>query len=218
MTMSNRLAVMNEGKVQQFADPLTCYYEPTNKFVAGFIGSPGMNFLDGEVTETGLETPHFPVAFDPEAFDLTPGQAVTVGIRPEDIVLSDSDEQVADPTESIVATIDVVEPVGNEVFVYLLLGEEFAGQVGEGRADEVDESDQLLMSTPPVPELADGAEGNRTRVRLDRAAVHLFDAESGEALVHGVSTTVPAESEVRTTESEKQEVDDVQEADDASSR
>ncbi|MFD1586575.1 ABC transporter ATP-binding protein [Halorientalis brevis] len=216
MTMSNRLAVMNEGEVQQFADPLTCYYEPTNEFVAGFIGSPSMNFIDAEVTESGVDTAHFTIDLDPDAFGLAPGQAVRLGIRPEDVVLSDSDERVDDPTESIVATIDVVEPVGDEVFVYLLLGGEYVGQVGEGRADEVDEADQLLMSTPPVPELSGGPEGDRTRVRLDRSAIHLFDADSGEALVHGVTTAVAPDTGTQEAASETQGSDEVREADDAS--
>jgi multiple sugar transport system ATP-binding protein len=146
MTMSNRLAVMNDGEVQQFARPLTCYNEPANEFVGTFIGSPSMNVFDAEVTADGLRTEAFDVGFDPERFDLEPGRAVRLGVRPEDLTLSDSEKSLADPTEPFPATVDVVEPVGDEVFIYLLLADD-------------DSADQVLMSAPPDPELTDEIEG-----------------------------------------------------------
>ena len=146
MTMSNRLAVMNEGHVEQYADPMTCYAEPNTEFVAGFIGSPSMNFFDGEVTESGVETAYFDVPFDAEAFDVAPGQAV---------------------------------------FVYLLLDPQGDGEAGE--------QEELLMSAPPGPELTDDVEGTSFRLRMDRAQIHLFDAETGEAILHGLSETPPSE-------------------------
>jgi len=185
MTMSNRLAVMNDGHVEQYADPMTCYAEPNTEFVAGFIGSPSMNFFDGEVTESGVETAYFDVPFDAEAFDVAPGRAVTLGIRPEHVALSDSTENLADPTEPFVATVDVVEPVGDEVFVYLLLDPHGDGEAGE--------QEELLMSAPPGPELTDDVEGTSFRLRMDRAQIHLFDAETGEAILHGLSETPPSE-------------------------
>jgi multiple sugar transport system ATP-binding protein len=188
MTMSNRLAVMDDGHVQQFADPMTCYGEPANRFVAGFIGSPSMNFFDGEVTAAGVETEFFEVPFDPADFGVAEGSRVTLGIRPEDVALAESTENLADPTAPFAATIDVVEPVGDEVFVYLLLAD------GDG-------DDDLLMSAPPNPDLTDGAEGTRLDLRMDRAAIHLFDAETGEALLHGLEETPesgPGVEEVQT--------------------
>src|SRR6056297_3105846 len=65
MTMSDRIAVIDKGELQQIAPPLVCYNEPENLFVAGFIGSPSMNFVEGEVTSGGLSTPNFDVEFDP---------------------------------------------------------------------------------------------------------------------------------------------------------
>jgi len=80
MTMSNRIAVLNDGKLQQIAPPLVCYNEPTNLFVAGFIGSPSMNFAEGELVENGLETNNFTVDLDPTRIpDVTVGDAVTLG-------------------------------------------------------------------------------------------------------------------------------------------
>jgi len=89
MTMSNRIAVLNDGKLQQIAPPLVCYNEPTNLFVAGFIGSPSMNFAEGELVENGLETNNFTVDLDPTRIpDVTVGDAVTLGVRPEDVHLT----------------------------------------------------------------------------------------------------------------------------------
>src|SRR6056297_874896 len=65
MTMSDRIAIIDGGELQQIAPPLVCYNEPANLFVAGFIGSPSMNFVEGEVTSGGLSTPNFDVEFDP---------------------------------------------------------------------------------------------------------------------------------------------------------
>mgnify|MGYP000247663331 CR=1 FL=1 len=190
MTMSNRLAVMDGGRVQQYAEPLTCYNEPENQFVAGFIGSPSMNFYEAEVTQSGVEARFFEITVDLAEFGLSRGREVTLGVRPEDVALSDSTENLAVPTEPFEATVDVVEPVGDEVFVYLRLGEE-----GDGDAD------QLLMSIPPGPEVTDAAEGTTYRLRIDRARVHLFDAESGEALLHGIEAAPPSTTEKRETES-----------------
>ena len=89
MTMSNRIAVMNEGELQQFAAPLTCYYRPKNRFVAGFIGSPPMNFVEGRLTEDGVETDHFILDVERDLPDTEVGQAVTVGVRPEDITIAE---------------------------------------------------------------------------------------------------------------------------------
>ena len=83
------------------------------------------------------------------------------------------------------ATVDVVEPVGDEVFVYLLLD-----SLGDGEAGEQGE---LLMSAPPGPELTDDVEGTSFRLRMDRTQIHLFDAETGEAVLHGLSEAPPSE-------------------------
>lgn len=188
MTMSNRLAVMNEGEVQQFARPLECYNQPANEFVAGFIGSPSMNFFDAEVTADGVRTPAFDVAFDPTRYDLDLGREVTLGIRPEDLALSDSDGTLADPTEPFGATVDVVEPVGDEVFIYFRIG------------GVDDREDQLLMSAPPDPELTGDIEGTSHRVRLDRSRIHLFDARTGDAILHGIEEPPSGQREARGTE------------------
>src|SRR6056297_2480976 len=87
MTMSDRIAVINGGVLQQVAPPLECYNEPANLFVAGFIGSPAMNFIEGEVIGGGFDSQYAQIDFDPEAHGVSPGQEITVGVRPEDVFL-----------------------------------------------------------------------------------------------------------------------------------
>ena len=182
MTMSDRIAVINAGELQQIDPPLVCYNEPANLFVAGFIGSPSMNFVEGELTETGLQTETFDVEFDPSGLErVSVGDPVTLGIRPEDVYLVDQSQTVGQPTKSIPVETDVLEPMGNEVFVYVQL---------DGSADRTMEEDvagaasgQLLMSLDSDTPIEEDQE---TEVVLDRSNVHLFDTRTGDALAHGV--------------------------------
>jgi multiple sugar transport system ATP-binding protein len=182
MTMSDRIAVIDAGELQQIAPPLTCYNEPANLFVAGFIGSPSMNFVDAEVTANSLETENFAIEFDPSTTDgLGPGDHVTVGVRPEDIYLEETADGLDHPSEAIDARTDVLEPMGNEVFVYLVTGEgsETSMEVEGGAVTD----DQLLMSVDPDTDIDVDED---VRVVLDRSRVNLFDAEAGDALRHGL--------------------------------
>jgi len=119
MTMADRIVVMDGGEVQQIAPPLELYNHPVNRFVAGFIGTPGMNILDGrpdrsgaaprfiEHGEGGLAVPlgHFPSAAN---------SAVALGIRPEHLLLTDGSDPLGFP-----ATVEVVETLGNQTYVYV---------------------------------------------------------------------------------------------------
>ncbi|MFC4987169.1 ABC transporter ATP-binding protein [Saliphagus infecundisoli] len=182
MTMSDRIAVLNAGELQQIDPPLVCYNEPTNRFVAGFIGSPSMNFVEGNVVENGVETDNFEVGFDPAGIpSLAVGDQVSLGIRPEDVYLVD---QIEDPdaphlTDRIDVRTDVLEPMGDEIFVYLLLEED-----QETSMEDQGMAGQLLMSVTPDTEI----EGDEdVDVVLDRSKIHLFDTATGEALAHGVA-------------------------------
>ncbi|ELY76299.1 ABC transporter ATP-binding protein [Natrinema gari] len=195
MTMSNRIAVLNDGRLQQIGPPLTCYNEPTNLFVAGFIGSPSMNFVEGTLVEGGLETNNFTVALDPSQLpDVGVGDAVTLGIRPEDVHLSSYAESLASPTDRIDARTDVLEPMGDEVFVYLLLSEAATGSMEQ---DPAASPNQLLMSVTPDTDIEADQDVD---VVLDRSKIHLFETATGDALVHGI-TDLP-EREPGTTPTE----------------
>ncbi|WP_224337682.1 ABC transporter ATP-binding protein [Haloprofundus halobius] len=175
MTMSDRIVVMDGGAVQQFAPPLECYNEPANQFVASFIGSPSMNFIDGVVTEDGLETPRFDIPLDTEQLALERKANVTLGIRPEDIYPSDKTAGQKEYSTPIQVTVDVTEPTGNRVMTYLLIGDE--------NATGIHEVDELLMEVEPDTEIK---EGDTLDVYLDRSKIHLFD-ESGDAIAHGTT-------------------------------
>jgi multiple sugar transport system ATP-binding protein len=167
MTMGDRIAVMDGGHLQQVDTPETLYDSPANAFVAGFIGSPRMNFLPGRITSLGGRTA---IAFlgataalnakSRLISDSTDGD-VLVGVRPED--LSWRPAAGPDSTLTLRAEVDVVEPMGHEAYVTALCG----GQT-------------VISRFPP-------RSGVRTREQVELALnpdrLHLFDARSGETIL-----------------------------------
>jgi multiple sugar transport system ATP-binding protein len=125
MTMGDKIVLMKDGFVQQIDAPLDIYARPNNKFVAGFIGSPAMNFLDGTIDKgKGLffvekdGGVRLPVPKKDEArLRKQIGHDVYLGIRPESIQLAGSGGSAGSRTKVKVA-VEVVEPMGNEIFVY----------------------------------------------------------------------------------------------------
>jgi multiple sugar transport system ATP-binding protein len=128
MTMASRIAVMKDGILQQIDTPQTLYDHPTNVFVAGFIGSPSMNFFDVTLVEQDgklyvdggsfkLEVP----SKNKSAYIAQKGKKVIFGIRPEDIYASQYAAPGITPAP-MKATVDVTELMGNEIFLYLLTG------------------------------------------------------------------------------------------------
>ncbi|MFC5278072.1 ABC transporter ATP-binding protein [Halorubrum rubrum] len=188
MTMSDRMAVLNEGELQQFAPPLTCYNEPANVFVAGFIGSPSMNLIDGAVDGRAVVTEYFSVDARP-VDGLSDGSDIVLGIRPEDVYLSRNTASVGAPSDPVEVVAEVIEPMGDEIFVYLNF-EESAEAVMEGQ-DSVQDVDQLLISVDPDSDIE---EGDLIEIVFDRANTHLFDGESGDALSHDLTETSGRES------------------------
>jgi len=186
MTMSDRIAVINSGELQQIDPPLVCYNEPTNRFVAGFIGSPSMNMVDGELTSGSVQTDAFEVALDPESLSgVWDGDAVTLGVRPEDVYPEKVADELAHPTAPIEVTTDVLEPMGDEIFVYLKLDGAEDDDTMEGERS----SNSLLMSVDPDSDIA---EDDQISVVLDASKLHLFEADSGDAIAHGVVDTSAA--------------------------
>jgi multiple sugar transport system ATP-binding protein len=170
MTMGDRIVVMNEGHIQQIGRPLELYDRPANRFVAGFIGSPAMNFMEGVAREEDgrlhaeMLSGHFDVPVPvQERVTMTAlrGRRITVGIRPEDIYLHGSAPPAAE-TVTVEATVEAVEPMGNEIFIYARAGgQELVARVAPQRLPTVDEAVQLLFA-------------------VDR--MHFFDPDTGEAL------------------------------------
>jgi multiple sugar transport system ATP-binding protein len=181
MTMSDRIAIIDAGELQQIDPPITCYDEPANTFVAGFIGSPSMNFFDGEVRDGVVDTDAFEVEWNPtDVPKVGPGDGVTLGVRPEDVHLAGGDADVSNPSRSITASVDVIEPVGNETYVYLVLGSASESETTV-KFEEVGQSGQLLMRAESH---VDFDEGDEIEVLFARENVHLFDSETGDAVVH----------------------------------
>ncbi len=135
MTLAGRIVVMNKGIVQQNGTPLDVYRKPQNSFVAGFIGSPTMNFMDGKIVsekdffyfqnkDVKIFIPSFVF---PEAQDYA-GREVTLGVRPDDIIL---DSAKMDHANKLSATVEVIELLGHRENIYLRLGEQRILAVGE---------------------------------------------------------------------------------------
>ena len=149
MTMGDRIVVLKDGEEQQTADPINLYNNPSNIFVAGFIGSPSMNFLHGKITRDKK------IFFKNEAVNISLNgefvkelipfidQEIIWGIRPEHLI------PVSVGAEgSFNTTISVVEPMGNEIFLYLNLREkEIVARVGSQFAFKVGEELQLKPLT-----------------------------------------------------------------------
>jgi multiple sugar transport system ATP-binding protein len=129
MTMGDRIVVMLDGVIQQVAAPLELYHRPVNKFVAGFIGSPPMNMIDGVAfAENGSikfrdNSSVFTLTIPKERSGLLEkyvGKSVTIGIRPED--MTDNPTQRPIPGQSVEAPVEVVEPMGSEINLYVAIG------------------------------------------------------------------------------------------------
>ncbi|MDD5504377.1 MAG: sn-glycerol-3-phosphate ABC transporter ATP-binding protein UgpC [Candidatus Omnitrophica bacterium] len=137
MTMGTRIAVMKDGVIHQIADPIALYDRPVNKFVAGFIGSPPMNFMNGIIINSEgrlfFNEGNFMVKIADEMRDKLGNyrdREVTMGIRPEDIY-DKLFVQYASPENTISVTCEVVEPMGAEVYLYLNTGKHtFVARVG----------------------------------------------------------------------------------------
>jgi multiple sugar transport system ATP-binding protein len=183
MTMSDRVAVIDGGKLQQIDPPLTCYNEPANLFVAGFMGSPGMNFIEGTVGESGFDSVNVTVEFDPATIGVESGRDITLGIRPEDVFPAEERDSVADPTGAFETTTDVLEPLGDEIVVYLFFDD-------DTDIEDPESGNQLLMTVDPDVDIA---ADESVQVVLDRSKIHLFDTDTGEALHHGLVQLTQAE-------------------------
>ncbi|MBM3313206.1 sn-glycerol-3-phosphate ABC transporter ATP-binding protein UgpC, partial [candidate division WOR-3 bacterium] len=136
MTLGQRIGVMQDGRLLQVADPMTLYNQPANRFVAGFIGSPPMNFLSGHIAVQppwGFVHRSFTLDLPPAlAGGLAPvrGKPVVLGVRPEGISLGTpgsapgvAADHVLCPKPELRAQVEVAEHMGNEVVLYLQLGE-----------------------------------------------------------------------------------------------
>jgi len=140
MTMATRIAVINKGILQQLDTPQSLYDHPNNLFVAGFIGSPAMNFFPGKLRKDGdklvVDTNDFVVQIPPshtKPYEGHAGKDVIFGIRPENIHDVDFVPPNID-TDKVAVKVDVTELMGNEIFLYLMSGKSiFVARVDPAR-------------------------------------------------------------------------------------
>jgi multiple sugar transport system ATP-binding protein len=169
MTLGDRIVVLDDGVIQQIDTPLALYDRPANRFVAGFLGSPAMNFVEGRLARNGG------LAFlaDGDAFEVAladrwervlrphEGQSLTLGIRPEDVLGPQARPADADLTD-VPVIIEALEPLGNEVFIHATAsGHRITARV----------------APQPLPNAGEAA-----ALALDLGRLHFFDRDTGAAI------------------------------------
>ncbi|MFC1737029.1 ABC transporter ATP-binding protein [Candidatus Hydrogenedentota bacterium] len=168
MTMGDRIVILKDGKVQQIAKPLDLYDHPANKFVAGFIGSPPMNLMDGKIISTGgafvFDNGAIRVDVPADMSDKLAsydGKIVCMGIRPEHI--QDPLDAVSNnPGSTVNAKIDVVELMGSELYAYLNSGD--------------------TQITARFESHREAKAGMDKDIVFDMTKAHFFDCDTEEAL------------------------------------
>jgi multiple sugar transport system ATP-binding protein len=153
MTMADQIVVMHDGRVEQIGSPLELYDRPANRFVAGFIGSPAMNFIDGRQQDGALVAGNgarLPIAGATSAND---GRTMVYGIRPEHLDLAD---------DGFEAEVVVIEPTGSETQLFARLGEQEIVAIFRERHEF--------------------APGQKIRLKPRAPVAHLFDASSGQRI------------------------------------
>ncbi|MDT4958182.1 MAG: multiple sugar transport system ATP-binding protein [Pseudonocardiales bacterium] len=199
MTLGDRVAVMRNGKIQQVGAPQELYGHPENLFVAGFIGSPAMNFMPGKLEDGKLRTRLGDVPLDDEIRRMLEGRDtgrdVILGIRPEsfeDASLVPADARGRGITFR--AMIDVVESMGSDVFVYFTFeGDNESVSSAEleelardsGRADTGGTGDQVVARLDAATRVREGSEAE---LWADVRSIHVFDPASGENLTKTKAT------------------------------
>ena len=170
MTMGDKICVMKDGIIQQIAGPLELYDKPANKFVAGFIGTPPMNFFNVEVYKENdglvLKEGSFDVKvpdFMKEKVEPFVNQKIVMGVRPEDIY----DKLFASISHQVVsgfsATVDIVEPLGSEIYLHFNTGKNI--MVAKVDSNNKSKPNQVI------------------ELVFDLKKVHLFELESGKTII-----------------------------------
>jgi len=164
MTMGDRVAVMKDGVLQQVDSPLSLYDKPQNVFVAGFIGSPAMNLIDGKISEGGVQIGDYTVPVAREVLAKASGETeLTLGIRPENFGLSDGD--------GIGLDVAVVEELGADAYLYGTL----AGLDEDARLTAQQVVARISSRRPPQ-------RGTTVRLNVEPENVHVFSKETGARL------------------------------------
>ncbi len=182
MTMASRIVVMKDGLIQQVDTPQRLYDLPCNLFVAGFIGTPQMNFIDATLVQrNGDVIVHWGVeeqkdrpavicelklpaekANDPALKDYI-GKEVIIGVRPE-CLHDDASYVNASPDTVVEASVDVTELMGNEIYLYMTAGDQ-----------------NLIARVPPQSQTRSG---DQIKICIDASRVHIFDKDTEKCIIH----------------------------------
>ena len=186
MTMGTRIVVMKDGYVQQIDTPKNIYNYPANKFVAGFIGTPQMNFYDAVyqvkssdvLIDLGFAKIRLLEEFWPKIKDqaIVSGKEVTVGFRPENIFLYDEKNMKSDKFDVLEAKVTVVEALGSETIIYADLDKDHERLI----------SDNTTEVRIKVLSNFDVRVGDVVKVAIDLTKIHLFDTETGESVIQRI--------------------------------
>ncbi len=192
MTLGDRVAVLRKGVLQQVATPRELYVNPVNLFVAGFMGSPPMNFIPAEVEGSKLKLPFGDLELTEEvAGKLGDRKLLILGVRPDHIsVVEDGRATTTQvPSVEFTETVDVIEWLGSDQVAYIPF--EAHEEIGKGLAELARDLDSEQLRTQIVVQMPATVRirvGEETRFVFDFHSSHLFDPRTGENLTYQAST------------------------------
>src|SRR5215203_2169353 len=200
LTLGDRVAVMRSGVLQQVGRPMELYNEPVNLFVAGFIGSPAMNFMPASVEGDTVKLPFGDVRLPPELHDRvkgTEGRQLIAGIRPEHFEDARLTGEARDRGTTFNAKIEVLEALGSELYAHFTVASdatiesqelrELAQDAGGGEIPMEGEEGRIVARLDPASEVGQGQEAE---LWVDATHLQLFDPEDGRNLM--VDSEAPA--------------------------
>jgi multiple sugar transport system ATP-binding protein len=192
MTLGDRVAVMRAGVLQQVGTPMELYNQPRNLFVAGFIGSPAMNFMPAKVEDGSLQLPIGSVSLPQdlrEKVGRTSGKTLIAGLRPEDIEdASMLASGVRERGGTFRARIEVLESMGSELYAHFSVGaeqiesqelRELAEDAGAAEVPSSGEEGRIVARLDPESRVKEGEEAE---LWADASKLHLFEPDSGRSL------------------------------------
>jgi multiple sugar transport system ATP-binding protein len=192
MTLGDRVAVMRSGMLQQVGTPMELYNEPNNLFVAGFIGSPAMNFMPASVEGDTVKLPIGDLRVPQnkrEAIGRGEGRNLIAGVRPEDFEDAALVGEARDRGQTFTAQIEVLESMGSELYAHFSVASdqeiesqelrELAEDAGAGEVPSAGEAGRIVARLDPASK---AQEGQELELWVDATKLHLFDPGDGRSL------------------------------------
>jgi multiple sugar transport system ATP-binding protein len=202
MTLGDRVAVMRSGTLQQVGTPMELYNEPNNLFVAGFIGSPAMNFMPATVEGDSVKIPIGDLRLPQdkrEAVGRAEGRDLIAGIRPEDFEDASLVGEARDRGRTFRARIEVLESMGSELYAHFTVAtdqeiesqelRELAEDAGAGEVPSAGEAGRIVARLDPASK---AQEGQELELWVDATQLHLFDPSDGRSLTSDAGGAPPA--------------------------